>query len=48
MLTSQKVKIFEILYILDFTLNLLLLSQFKKTKISYYNKSNYIIMKIGN
>lgn len=36
-LTSQKDKISRVLYILDYTSNLLSLSQLKETKISYYN-----------
>lgn len=45
---SQKIKIFEVLYIFNCIWNLLLLIKLKKTEISYYNRSNYIILKRGD
>lgn len=41
---GQNIEIFQVLYTLYYTSNLLLLLQFNKTKISYYDGDNYIIL----
>lgn len=45
---GQKVEIFEVSYIPDCTSNLLLLSWLKEIKISYYDGSDYMILKRGD
>lgn len=45
---GQKVEIFRVSYISDYTSNLLSLLQLKEIGISYYNRNNFIILKKGD
>lgn len=48
MSTDQEVEIFEVFYISNCSLNLLLLFWLKETGISYHDEGNYMILKRDN